>query len=212
MTMMNLFEMEDSHKFPLSPKVTTYDLPDADVILIENFFTAQESEWLLQQLIEKINWQQYTISIFGKKMNQPRLTAFYGDEHKSYSYSGLVMNPIPWNEDLLFIKSRIESFVNLTFTSVLLNLYRNGKDSMGWHADDEKELGTNPVIGSISFGEPRKFQLKHVKRKDIKKVDINLTSGSFLLMKGTTQHFWQHQIPKTTKILGARINLTFRII
>ena len=210
--MKDLFETEQNNDFASSPQTIKYDLPDADITLIEKFFTAQESEVLLQHLIETINWQQYAISIFGKKLNQPRLTAFYGDENKRYSYSGLILNSIPWTEDLLLIKSRIESFAKVRFTSVLLNYYRNGSDSMGWHADDEKELGRNPVIASVSFGASRKFQLKHVKRKDIKKVDINLTNGSFLLMKGTTQHFWQHQIPKTSKILHARINLTFRII
>jgi alkylated DNA repair dioxygenase AlkB len=100
----------------------------------------------------------------------------------------------------------------IKFTSVLLNYYRDGKDSMGWHSDDEKELGQNPVIGSVSFGESRVFQLRHKLRKDIKKVDIKLTDGSFLLMKGSTQHFWQHQIPKTTRNLESRINLTFRVI
>ncbi len=208
--MKNLFETTKQKDTSISPNITKYDLPDADITLCENFFTALESENLLQKLIEKINWQQYAISIFGKKINQPRLTAFYGDEQKKYSYSRIVLNPIPWNEELLFIKSRIEALSNVNFTSVLLNYYRNGNDSMGWHADDEKELGENPVIGSVSFGATRTFQLKHIKNKDLKKIDINLTNGSFLLMKGTTQHFWQHQIPKTSKILNLRINLTFR--
>ncbi len=212
MTMMNLFESENSQNFTSSPKTTKYDLPDADVTLIENFFTTQESSDLITNLINDIAWQQHAITIFGKKINQPRLTAFYGDQNKIYSYSRLVMNPMPWNEDLLFIKSRIESYINIKFTSVLLNYYRNGNDSMGWHADDEKELGINPVIGSVSFGQTRTFQLKHIKRKDIKKVDMSLSNGSLLLMKGTTQHFWQHQIPKTSKFLDARINLTFRVI
>jgi alkylated DNA repair dioxygenase AlkB len=145
-------------------------------------------------------------------IDQPRLTAFYGDVQKPYSYSGIVMTPVEWNEELLFIKEKIETAINIHFTSVLLNFYRDGKDSMGWHADDEKELGENPVIASVSFGETRVFQMKHRKRKDVTKRNIPLTNGSLLLMQGTTQHFWLHQIPKTTKQLSPRINLTFRVI
>jgi alkylated DNA repair dioxygenase AlkB len=208
---MDLFsnvEFNDSSE----PKTMLYDLPDADITLFENFFTNQESKKLHQNLIENIQWRQDKIKIFGKLIDQPRLTAFYGDSSKDYSYSGIVMKPIDWNDDLLFIKNRVEEMAKIKFTSVLLNYYRDGKDSMCWHSDDEKELGQNPVIGSVSFGESRVFQLRHKLRKDIKKVDIKLTNGSFLLMKGSTQHFWQHQIPKTTRNLESRINLTFRVI
>ena len=193
-------------------KTIHYDLPDADVILFENIFSKQESQNHYQNLIDNIQWRQDKIKIFGKLLEQPRLTAFYGDTNKEYAYSGIVMKPIGWNEELLFIKERVEEIAKINFTSVLLNYYRDGKDSMGWHSDDEKELGQTPVIGSVSFGESRVFQMRHKFRKDIKKVDIALTNGSLLLMKGTTQHFWQHQIPKTKKELESRINLTFRVI
>ena len=189
-----------------------YNLPDADVCLFDSFFSKQESTILHQNLINNIQWRQDKIKIFGKLIDQPRLTAFYGDTEKPYAYSGIVMQPTYWNDDLLFIKNRVEAVAEIKFTSVLMNYYRDGKDSMGWHADDEKELGANPVIGSISFGETRKFQMRHKFRKDIKKAEIELANGSFLLMKGATQHFWQHQIPKTSKVLGSRINLTFRVI
>ena len=208
---MDLFsnaEFSDSSE----AKTILYDLPDADMALFENFFTNQESEKLHQNLIENIQWRQDKIKMFGKLIDQPRLTAFYGNTNKDYSYSGIVMKPIDWNEDLLFIKNRVEEIVKINFTNVLLNYYRDGKDSMGWHSDDEKELGQNPVICSVSFGESRVFQMRHKFRKEIKKVDIPLTNGSFLLMKGATQHFWQHQIPKTTRNLESRINLTFRVI
>ena len=122
------------------------------------------------------------------------------------------MNPHPWTPELLSIKSKIEEKAAVNFTSVLLNLYRNGKDSVGWHRDNEKEFGTNPVIGSVSFGETRVFQIKHKFRKDLKKVDIPLTHGSFLLMGGPMQHYWEHQVPKTAKEVLPRINLTFRVI
>lgn len=188
------------------------DLPDANVILIDNFFSPNESKILYQNLIDKIQWRQDKIKIFGKVLNQPRLTAFYGDADREYSYSGIVMKPNSWTEDLLFIKNRLEKVAKITFTSVLINYYRDGNDSMGWHSDDERELGRNPVIASVSFGESRIFQMRHKYRKEMKKIDIPLTDGSLLMMKGTTQHFWQHQIPKTRKKLGSRVNLTFRVI
>ena len=193
-------------------KKISYDLPDADITLFEDFFTTEESTVLCQSLIDNIQWRQDKIRIFGKWIDQPRLTAFYGDHEKTYSYSGILMKPELWNADLLLIKEKIEKYSGIKFTSVLLNYYRDGKDSMGWHSDDEKELGKNPVIGSVSFGESRKFQIRHKYRKDISKTEILLKNTSFLLMKGTTQHFWQHQIPKTSPKTGFRINLTFRKI
>jgi alkylated DNA repair dioxygenase AlkB len=208
---MNLFS-NDEFIDSSQAKTILYNLPDADITLFDNFFTNQESKNLHQKLIDNIQWRQDKIKIFGKLIDQPRLTAFYGDATKDYSYSGIVMNPNDWNDDLLFIKNRVEEVAKITFSSVLLNYYRDGKDSMGWHSDDEKELGQNPVIGSVSFGESRVFQMRHKIQKEIKKVDIALKDGSFLLMKGATQHFWQHQIPKTKRKLESRINLTFRVI
>jgi alkylated DNA repair dioxygenase AlkB len=207
---MDLFHENSDSSLELTK--TKFNLPDADIVLFDEFFTKTECEKLFKNLSEKINWQQYTIKMFGKILNQPRLTAFYGEENKPYAYSGIKLTPKPWTEDLLFIKSRITKIAQINFSSVLLNYYRNGTDSMGWHSDDEKELGQNPVIGSISFGETRLFQLRHLKRKDLKKVNIKLSNGSFLLMKGTTQHYWEHQIPKTSKKITPRINLTFRTI
>ena len=149
--------------------------------------------------------------VYGKNHLQPRLTALYGNEGKPYSYSNIKMQPHHWTLLLQKIKFHIESQATTNFTTVLLNLYRNGNDSNGWHADNEKELGHNPVIASVSFGAERVFQLKHNTDKSLKK-SIILEHGSLLIMKGTTQHFWKHQIPKTTKKVGSRINLTFRII
>lgn len=208
---MNLFS-NDEFNDSSQAKTILYNLPDADITLFDNFFTNQESKNLHQKLIDNIQWRQDKIKIFGKLIDQPRLTAFYGDATKDYSYSGIVMKPNDWYDDLLFIKNRVEEVSKITFSSVLLNYYRDGKDSMGWHSDDEKELGQNPVIGSVSFGESRVFQMRHKFQKEIKKVDIALKDGSFLLMKGATQHFWQHQIPKTKRKLESRINLTFRVI
>ncbi len=188
------------------------DLPDAEVIHIQKFFSPKESKRLYNNLYDTIAWQQDQIKIFGKLIDLPRLTAWIGEEDELYTYSGIAMQPQPWNKALLFIKKRIEKEADVVFTNCLLNLYRTGKDSVGWHQDNEPELGQNPIIGSVSFGATRSFQLKHRYRKDLKKVTIPLTDGSFLLMQGTTQHFWKHQIPKTTKVVAPRINLTFRII
>ena len=166
---------------------------------------------LFKKLESEIPWQQDKITVYGKTHDQPRLTALFGNDGKQYSYSNIVMQPHAWNPLLTFIKEEIENVIAEKFTTVLLNLYRNGKDSNGWHADNEKELGRNPVIASVSFGETRPFYLKHNSILD-QKLKINLDHGSLLIMKGETQHFWKHQIAKTAKPIGSRINLTFRII
>lgn len=188
-----------------------FDLPDAEIEYYPNFFSEFEANALFQKLLTEIPWQQDDITIFGKTYKQPRLTAFFGNEGKPYSYSNITMQPHTWSELLLNIKSEVEKTTGHSFSSVLLNLYRDGKDSNGWHADNEKELGQNPVIASVSFGEKRIFQLKHNTRKELKQT-IELENGSLLLMKGTTQQYWKHQIPKTSKTIKQRINLTFRTV
>ncbi|MCX6171365.1 MAG: alpha-ketoglutarate-dependent dioxygenase AlkB [Flavobacterium sp.] len=188
-----------------------FDFPDSDIEYYPNFFDNNRANELFKKLQREIPWQQDDITVFGKTYPQPRLTALFGNEGKPYAYSNIVMHPNPWNPLLMFIKNEIEAVCDENFTTVLLNHYRDGKDSNGWHADNEKELGSNPVIASVSFGAERFFHLQHNILKD-QKLKINLEHGSLLLMKGTTQHFWKHQIPKTSKIIGSRINLTFRII
>ena len=187
------------------------DLPDADVVYYGNLFSPEESNRLMQALVANIRWKHEKITIFGRQVWQPRLTAFHGDPGRSYAYSNISLDPDPWTAELDFIKKRIENVSGQGFTSVLLNYYRDGQDSMGWHSDDEKELGNNPVIGSVSFGSSRKFMLKH-KRDKALRTSIVLENGSLLLMQGATQHHWYHQIPKTKKLVGARINLTLRKI
>ena len=187
------------------------DLPDAEIIYYPEFFDKEQSDLIYTELLQDIAWQQDNITIFGKTHPQPRLTALYGNEGKPYSYSNIKMQPHPWNSLLQKIKYYIEETTGWQFTTVLLNQYRDGKDSNGWHADNEKELGINPIIASLSFGSERVFQLKHNTIADAKK-SIVLEHGSLLLMKGSTQHFWKHQIPKTAKPIGTRINLTFRSI
>ncbi len=193
------------------PEPIVLNLPDAEIIYYPHFFDKKEADAIFDELTNEIPWQQDDIKVFGKIHPQPRLTALFGNEGKPYSYSNIKMQPHPWSLLLQKIKSHIESVTNTNFTTVLLNQYRDGKDSNGWHADNEKELGINPVIASVSFGTERTFQLKHNKDKTQKK-NIILEHGSLLLMKGTTQHFWKHQIPKTAKPIGSRINLTFRYI
>ena len=199
---MNLLFSKEPLHFPL---------PDADIAYYPNFFDSNRANELFEKLKNEIPWQQDNITVFGKTHPQPRLTSLFGNEGKPYSYSNIVMQPNAWNPLVLFIKNEIEEICNENFTTVLLNYYRDGKDSNGWHADNEKELGRNPVIASVSFGAERFFHLQHNTIKE-QKLKINLEHGSLLIMKGTTQHFWKHQIPKTAKEIGPRINLTFRII
>ena len=188
-----------------------FDLPNAEIVYYSIFFENEEANHLLEKLKNEIPWQQDDITVFGKKYPQPRLTALFGNDGKQYRYSNIIMKPNPWNDLLMIIKNKVEEVCLENFTTVLLNYYRDGKDSNGWHADNEKELGINPVIASVSFGAERSFHLQHNSIKE-QKLKINLEQGSLLIMKGTTQHFWKHQIPKTAKPIGPRINLTFRII
>lgn len=199
--MSTLFSSENIH----------FELPDAEIIYYPDFFGKEKADLFFEKLKTEIPWQQDDITVFGKTYPQPRLTSLFGNEGKPYSYSNIVMQPHVWNSLLLFIKNEIEEVCDENFTTVLLNYYRDGKDSNGWHADDEKELGRNPVIASVSFGAERSFHLQHNFIKE-QKLKINLEHGSLLIMKGSTQHFWKHQIPKTAKSIGSRINLTFRII
>ncbi|MBW4614705.1 MAG: alpha-ketoglutarate-dependent dioxygenase AlkB [Desmonostoc vinosum HA7617-LM4] len=186
-------------------------MPNAEVTFYRHFFGQQESDEFFRVLYEEIKWRQDKINIYGKEIDLPRKTAWYGDKNHSYAFSGIHLEPEPWTPTLLQIKDRIEEIAKLKFNSVLLNLYRDGHDGVSWHSDAEKELGKNPVIGSVSFGDTRKFMFKHKRKKDLK-AEVELIHGSFLLMAGTTQHFWQHQIPKTSQKVEPRINLTFRVI
>ena len=187
-----------------------FDLQDAEIQYYPNFFDTTTANDLFLKLQKEIIWQQDDIMVYGKTYAQPRLTSLYGNQGKPYGYSNIVMQPHNWSPLLMYIKNEIETICEENFTTVLLNNYRNGKDSNGWHADNEKELGRNPIIASVSFGAERVFQLKH-NSLDLKQ-NIILQHGSLLIMQGTTQHFWKHQIPKTAKPISERINLTFRIL
>ena len=186
-------------------------IPDAEVFLYPTLLSYHEADQLFDTLKKNIIWEKQKIKLYGEVHDVPRLTAWYGDPNKSYIYSGIKLNTNPWNAVLLKIREKIEKISKIKFNSVLLNLYRSGSDSVSWHSDDEPELGRNPVIGSLSLGETRQFQMKHKFNRDLKQ-KILLQHGSFLLMRGKTQHHWLHQIPKRKNFKGERINLTFRVI
>ncbi|MFH0341386.1 MAG: alpha-ketoglutarate-dependent dioxygenase AlkB family protein [Chromatiales bacterium] len=186
-------------------------LPDAELTLWRELFTGSESAGYFQSLSDGLDWRQDRITLFGRTLDSPRLTAWYGDPGVTYAYSGLSLVAGGWFPALLSIRERVGQVAGMNFNSVLLNLYRNEADSMGWHSDDEPSLGPNPVIGSVSFGATRTFQLQHKRCRAFRSV-INLTDGSFLLMSGSTQHHWRHRVPKPNVPCGPRINLTFRTI
>lgn len=190
---------------------TSHQLQDAEIEVYPSFFSKEQSDKYFEYLLKHVQWKQEKIKYYGKLLDLPRLTAWYGDVGKSYTYSGITVLSRPWLSDLLEIKQQIEIAAHASFNSVLLNLYRNEHDSVAWHSDDEPELGPNPTIGSVSFGETRSFHLRH-KTNESLRAKIDLSHGSFLVMKGATQRFWNHQVAKTTRSLGPRINLTFRQI
>jgi alkylated DNA repair dioxygenase AlkB len=184
---------------------------DGELYLFSSIVSEEDSRQYMLALQQQIQWKQEGMRMFGKYVDFPRLTAWYADEGKYYSYSGLVNKPLPWLPSLMELKSIAERLSDHSFNSVLLNYYRTGNDSMGWHSDDEPELGMFPSIASLNFGAVRKIQFRHKSNKDAK-VEVILPSGSLLLMKGKIQRHWQHQVPKQKKIHEARINLTFRQI
>tara|TARA_R110000796_G_scaffold104102_1_gene213825 strand:+ start:210515 stop:211117 length:603 start_codon:yes stop_codon:yes gene_type:complete len=187
------------------------NLPDSDIIYFPNFIEKHKTDAYFNILRENILWQQDYIKVFGKVYAQPRLTSLYSSNGKPYTYSNITMHPHAFSKELFDLKTKVEQVADTIFTTCLLNLYRDGKDSNGWHADNEKELGINPIIASITLGQERYFHLKHRTDKNLKR-KILLKHGSLLLMKGETQHHWLHQIPKTARPLNERINLTFRVI
>jgi alkylated DNA repair dioxygenase AlkB len=190
----------------------TVPMPDAEVLYLRRLSLHQPDTEVLRQLIAEVPWRQEQIAMWGRKTLQPRLTAWYGDPGRNYAYSGIELDPLPWTPILLELKTRVEQASRSNFNSVLLNYYRDERDSVGFHSDDEPELGKRPVIASLSLGEERKFVLKHKALKSLKPVHLQLISGSLLVMKGDTQDRWKHAIPKETRPCGPRVNLTFRTI
>ena len=189
-----------------------FDIEDAEINFASLIELPKNSDALLHELIEETPWRSESVTIWGKTHLQPRLIAWYGDAGQSYTYSGIRLDPLRWTQTLDALRQAIEAMAGETFNSVLLNYYRNHRDSMGFHSDDERELGPAPIIASLSLGATRTFILKHKTRVDLKPVRIDLHSGSLVVMKGTTQRFWKHGIDKQTKPCGPRVNLTFRRI
>lgn len=196
---MDLFSAEKQH----------FILPNAELIYVPDFFSTQEANNYFRVIKAQTNWQHDDITVFGKSYKQPRLTALFGETNQTYSYSNITMHPEPFTQNLKEIKTKVETFSNENFNTLLVNLYRDGNDSNGWHADNEKELGLNPIIASVSFGEERSFHFKHRTIKS-ERHKLILAHGSLLLMKGEMQHYWLHQIAKTKRNIESRINLTFR--
>lgn len=186
------------------------DLPGAHVCYYPNWLQASAASALYASLCRNVNWRQDTIKLFGKPVKIPRLQAWFGDSTTTYSYSGLTMIPTPWTAELAEIKQRCEKTAQTRFNSVLVNWYRDGQDSMGMHADDEPELGPQPIIASVTLGQARPFLFRHKKTKVTTRV--LLEPGSLLIMSKDTQRYYHHGINKTKKPLGGRINLTFRYV
>ena len=201
---MNLFKDQEAPSFLSIP------LEHGEVLLMKGFLNQIEAEDFFRILKETIRWGQEYLKIYGKVHPFPRETAWYGDEGTNYTYSGTTYSPSPWTPELTELKDRIEKvFPETKFNSVLLNRYRDGFDKVGWHSDNEKAFGTNPMIVSLSLGATRRFELRYKPDKTITH-RFDLVSGTLLIMKGELQTYWEHQVPQQKKIVNERINLTFR--
>ncbi|MBX3500748.1 MAG: alpha-ketoglutarate-dependent dioxygenase AlkB [Alphaproteobacteria bacterium] len=187
-------------------------IPGADVVYHRGFLSEPAAAAMLRRLIDTIPWRQDDIVLWGRRIAQPRLTAWYGDPGRSYTYSGLTLEPLPWTDELQSLRRMSERVAEASFNSVLLNHYRDHNDSVGFHSDDEPELGATPTIASVSLGETRTLTFKPKKREDSESMRVALESGSLLVMKGDTQRNWRHAIAKESRPCGPRVNLTFRRI
>ena len=187
-------------------------IPDADIWLLSELKLPEPADVIKEALIAQLPWQSKPITLWGKTYLQPRLIAWVGDAGRRYTYSGTTLEPLPWTPLLTMLRVAVQNAAGAKFNSVLLNYYRNERDSMGYHSDDEKELGPRPVIASLSLGQPRTFVLKHRTDQTLKPVRIKLPSGSLLIMQGATQTHWKHGIDKQSRPCGSRLNLTFRNI
>ena len=200
------FSLGEDHTLP-----EIFSLPDAEIRIYHDFLAAGDAKDVYRQLLQQTPWQQDSLNFGGKSVPIPRLQAWYGDSKSHYAYSGLALAPLPWTPLLATIRKQVEMTCETPFNSVLLNYYRDGTDSVAWHSDDEKELGPDPLIASLSLGTTRRFELKHRVRK-MPKTTCNLDHGSLLVMGSGMQKNWSHQVPKQPEITGGRINLTFRYI
>jgi alkylated DNA repair dioxygenase AlkB len=192
--------------------IRAFALADGGAIeLHEGWLAPGAAAELFVTLRDEIAWRQERIRVRGREYMQPRLVAWFSDPGATYTYSGLTLAPRPWPAPLAHVRAEVLRSLGIDFNSVLCNFYRNGSDSMGLHADAEPELGKDPVIASVSLGETRRFVMRHTKDPR-QRLDLDLVGGSLLVMRGTTQHFFRHGVPKQQRIAGERINLTFRRI
>jgi len=203
----NLFENECPADAPLR-----HLLGDSELLEYRQVFSPDQADSLMLRLQKEIPWQQEHLRIAGKLRAVPRLQCWMGDQASHYGYSGVRLTPVPWNETASLIHERVSALSGLVFNSVLINYYRDGQDSVAWHADDEAELGKRPIIASVSLGAERQFQLKQKNRSPAKKFQLMLRHGSLLIMGETMQQHWLHQLPKVKGLAEPRINLTFRNI
>jgi alkylated DNA repair dioxygenase AlkB len=195
----------------LQPAIGENILPiDGDVRWLGQCYTLEDSLLIFNNLLDSIAWKREELVLFGKTIQTRRKVAWYGEPGLKYTYSNMEKRASLWTPELLFVKQKVEHRTGKSFNSCLLNLYYSGEDGMGWHSDDEPELGAQPIIASLSLGATRKFQFRH-KQTD-QRVSLLLDSGTLLLMQGKTQHFWKHQVPKMKAVKTSRINLTFRTI
>lgn len=226
-----------SYTYSEKLKLFLIKVPNGELLYSENFFNEKISNRSMDYFLENKNkldwkstdwkmyekeklsnikfsnilWQHDKIKMFGKEIFLPRYSAWYGDNDKPYTYSGLTLYPKPWNKGLEYLKDEIDKVSKIQYNSVLMNWYRDGNDYINWHTDAEKELGKNPVIGSLNFGATRRFLIRRIDNHK-EKIELPLKHGTLLVMKGELQHYWQHSVPKEKKVSEDRINLTFRII
>jgi len=190
---------------------TELHLPDAELTFQPHWLATTTADRWLARLVEETPWQQPAVQLYGRSHRVPRLLAWYGDAEARYRYSGLIHQPLPWTPLLAEVRQQVEEVVGQPLNGVLLNYYRDGNDSMGWHSDDEAELGRNPLVASLNLGGTRRFDLRRKGRSRIEH-SMPLAHGSLLVMRGPTQHHWQHQVAKTRLPCAPRLNLTFRLI
>ena len=193
------------------PLIQTFPIPDGQLNFEPQWLPRAEADQLLAAVMDTVRWETHRIRMFGREVDSPRLSCWIGDPGASYVYSRTRFEPRPWPPALQALRSRIDAVAGVVMNSVLANLYRDGKDAMGWHSDDEPELGPRPVIASLSLGGTRRFAFKH-RRDPAKKFALDLPHGSLLLMSGDTQANWRHALPRTTRTVPPRLNLTFRRI
>ena len=194
---------------PSLPKDNQVPLPGAELFLIRDWIEPAQADLLLDRLLEGIAWETHRIRLFGRSVDSPRRSCWIGDPDASYAYSGARFEPHPWPAPLADLRARLSNELGAPFNSVLANLYRDGRDYMGWHSDDERELGARPVIASVSLGAERRLLLKHRVDPSIKWAAA-LAHGSLLVMAGDTQRNYRHSLPRTARPMPPRINLTFR--